>query len=221
MRRMASGVVLAGLLLLAACRGEGQPGSASASGPVPAPTAAQPAAVQPAGPALPAVTPARIDAFLAYQRQRLALDAALWKELGARGLRGADAGAGDAQGALELLEQRALEEARVQAAQGLSREELLALGTLVREVLEPRQLARELGLAETVALLEEQGARLSGGPREELEEQLAPLRARLAELESLAGPRARHGDAAVEAVLARETELLAWEAERLLSLTGP
>lgn len=180
-------------------------------------------------PALPPVTPARIDAFLAYQSRRLELEKALWADLAAEEARDtrkrrrarnaapADATAPTAA-SLRRLEQRAEDDAEALEAAGLTPAELVALQDLIREVLAPRQLALELALEETVTLLEEQAERLEGAQREELLAQVGPLKERMTTLRSLVGVRAVHGDAAVDAVLAREEALLAWQEARLTTL---
>lgn len=182
-----------------------------------------------AGVELPDVTPARIDAFLAYQGRRLELEQALWADLAAEGgvesgrgrtaRRRREAGTGaPSAGALRRLEDRAEEDAQALEAAGLTPAELVSLGALIREVLGPRQLVRELGLEETATLLEEQAERLEGAQQEELLKQVEPLKERMNTLRALADVREIHGDAAVEAVLAREEALLAWQEARLSAL---
>ena len=182
------------------------------------------------GPRIPSeLTTARSDAFLAYQERRLELEKALWADLAAEEVptpRGRAASrdaapegtAAPTAASLRRLEQRAEEDAEALEAAGLTPAELESLGTLIREVLSPRQLARELALEETVTLLEEQAERLEGAQRQELLDQVGPLRERMTTLRSLAEVRAAHGDAAVEAVLAREEALLAWQEARLTTL---
>src|SRR5690606_5303075 len=185
----------------------------------------------PAGvvPELPAVTPERIDAFLAYQGRRLQLEQALWADLAAEATprapgrtrargRTPEGGQSPTAASLRRLEQRAEEEAEALEAAGLTPAELESLGTLVREVLGPRQLALELGLEETVNLLEEQAERLEGAQQQDLLDQVVPLRERLTSLRSLAEVRATHGDSAVDAVLSREEALLAWQEARVTTV---
>lgn len=170
-----------------------------------------------------AVTVARIDAFLRYQERRLTLEASLWKELEAampKTRRRAGTQVPPSRASLELLERRASEDEAALAEVGLTRAELSELGSLVRDVLGPRRLARELALEETAALLEEQAERLEGAQAAELQAQAAPLRARLNELLALEQVRLERGDAAVDAVLAREESLLTWEQARFAALAG-
>lgn len=205
-----------------------EPGAPASEAPMSPSSTRSPAAAAEAR-ALPPVTPARIDAFLAYQARRLELEKALWADLAAeealdtrkrrRSRRAAPAGAeAPTTASLRRLEQRAEDDAEALEAAGLTPEELVALQGLIREVLAPRQLALELALEETVTLLEEQAERLEGAQREELLAQVGPLKERMTTLRSLVGVRAVHGDAAVDAVLAREEALLAWQEARLTTL---
>lgn len=217
---LAGGVLAGGGLLGAGCK------EAPASTREAAEAAAEAALEEEAAPP-PALTAARLGAFIRYQQLRLESDATLERRVGDAALRlelaggpgaGAEAGAQPAaaqkasqkaaRSAVAAMEARAAaeEDARTQA--GLTPAEVRAFTTLVGDVLRPRLLARTLGLEETLRALEEQRGKLQGEKLAELDAQLASLRARAEALRRLPQERSRYGDAAVDLVLAREADLL-------------
>ncbi|MCA2982002.1 MAG: hypothetical protein INH41_15895 [Myxococcaceae bacterium] len=131
-----------------------------------------------------ALTPARLEAWLMYHRSgRAAVDGGPRDALG------------QAKAALEA--QRRL---------GLSDEDLERTDEVVAAVVAQRTIATLTG-AEAVREFERVTLGLSAEQRQKMEQAFGDVRARARQLATLDAERARFGDAAVDAVLAREPEV--------------
>jgi len=144
------------------------------------------------------LTDRKLSAYLAYERRMV--------ELYARSL---DAGAASASPTVANLAE-AEEEARRQS--GLERAELTAIEQMVREVVVKRLYG---GIAPGDDSLERTKAlqdKLSGPQREELSQAIAEMERTRSEFARLTEERRKYGDANVDLLIARETELTrAWK----------
>lgn len=173
-----------------------------------------------------ALTQAKLDAYVGYQRQVLDAYAAMARELQAAKARLA-AGALDAQGrpvgmseSMKAIESKAESEARARREAGLTEEDVNRIGSLVMDVITQRHMAAMLDLAGELEKLEEMQARLKPEQRRELAPQLELMRKRAEETDRLVSVRKLHGDANVDLVLTREQELMRNYQDMLRSFGG-
>lgn len=155
------------------------------------------------------LTPARLEAYMAYQARMLEV----WRRMLATP-------SGKPQ--LESLLAHARAEAEARAASGFSEEELGRLDALVSEVLARRAAARtneaEKGL-EQLAQLQKLQYQLPAEQQEALARSIAEVKRDQETQAALTEERQRYGSANVDLVLSKETQLAAaWE--RFLSLVG-
>ncbi|HYO70515.1 MAG TPA: hypothetical protein VEU33_30985 [Archangium sp.] len=161
-----------------------------------------------------ALTQAKLDAYVGYQRQVLDAYAAMARELQAAKVR-LTAGTLDAQGrpvgmteSMKAIESKAESEAQARREAGLSEEDVNRIGSLVTDVITQRHMAAMLDLAGELEKLEQMQARLKPEQQKELAPQIELMRERVEETEKLVSVRKIHGDANVDLVLTREQELM-------------
>ncbi|OJT23092.1 hypothetical protein BO221_19610 [Archangium sp. Cb G35] len=173
-----------------------------------------------------ALTQAKLDAYVGYQRQVLDAYAAMARELQAAKAR-LTAGTLDAQGrpvgmteSMKAIESKAESEAKARREAGLSEEDVNRIGSLITDVITQRHMAAMLDLAGELKRLEEMQARLKPEQQKELEPQIEVMRQRVEETEKLVSVRKVHGDANVDLVLTREQDLMRNYQDMLKSFGG-
>jgi hypothetical protein len=173
-----------------------------------------------------ALTQAKLDAYVGYQRQVLDAYAAMARELQSAKVR-LTAGTLDAQGrpvglseSMKAIESKAESEARARREAGLSEEDVNRIGSLVMDVITQRHMAAMLDLAGELKKLEEMQARLKPEQQKELAPQIDAMRQRVEETAKLVSVRKLHGDANVDLVLSREQDLMRNYQDMLKSFGG-
>jgi hypothetical protein len=173
-----------------------------------------------------ALTQAKLDAYVGYQRQVLDAYAAMARELQAAKAR-LTAGTLDAQGrpvgmteSMKAIESKAESEAQARREAGLSEEDVNRIGSLITDVITQRHMAAMLDLAGELEKLEEMQARLKPEQQKELAPQIEAMRQRVEETEKLVSVRKVHGDANVDLVLTREQDLMRNYQDMLKSFGG-
>lgn len=216
--------------LLSGCKKEEAPAPAREAAGMAAGEASQAAPVE-AAEALDdskpyALTQAKLDAYVGYQRQVLDAYAAMARELQAAKVR-LTAGTLDAQGrpvgmseSMKAIESKAESEAKARREAGLSEEDVNRIGSLVMDVITQRHMAAMLDLAGELKKLEEMQARLKPEQQKELAPQIEVMRKRVDETDKLVAVRKLHGDANVDLVLSREQDLMRNYQDMLRSFGG-
>jgi hypothetical protein len=206
--------VLCGVLGLSGCKQEeAAPARPEAARPAPASPEAEQAAVEEEvggefGPEAYTVTQEKLDAYVGYQRKLLEAYESLQKDLakvkrdGGRG-----EGLAEVNATMKFIEGKAKAEEEARQEAGLSEEDVNGIAHVVTDVISQRQLTQALQFDEELKKLEEMQAKLTPEQREELAPQLAAMRERLEDLQSLTEARSTYGDANVDRVLTREEEL--------------
>ncbi|HZH17357.1 MAG TPA: hypothetical protein VE057_23580 [Archangium sp.] len=173
-----------------------------------------------------ALTQAKLDAYVGYQRQVLDAYAAMARELQAAKVR-LTAGTLDAQGrpmgmseSMKAIESKAESEAKARRDAGLTEEDVNRIGSLVMDVITQRHMAAVLDLAGELKKLEEMQARLKPEQQKELAPQIEVMRKRVEETEKLVAVRKIHGDSNVDLVLTREQDLMRNYQDMLRSFGG-
>jgi hypothetical protein len=173
-----------------------------------------------------ALTQAKLDAYVGYQRQVLDAYAAMARELQAAKVR-LTAGTLDAQGrpvgmseSMKAIESKAESEAKARREAGLSEEDVNRIGSLVMDVITQRHMSAMMDLAGELKKLEEMQARLKPEQQKELAPQIEVMRQRVEETEKLVSVRKIHGDANVDLVLTREQDLMRNYQDMLKSFGG-
>lgn len=168
-----------------------------------------------------ALTQAKLEAYVSYQRQVLDSYAAMAKELQAVQARasapGSDPGLSDA---MKAIESKAEAEAKAREEAGLSEEDVNRIDGMVTDVITQRHMLARLDLAGELKRHEAMLAKLEPAQQKELAPQLEAMRQRLQETERLVFVRRTHGDANVDLVLTREQELMRNYQDRLQALGG-
>ncbi len=173
-----------------------------------------------------ALTQAKLDAYVGYQRQVLDAYAAMAREFQAAKVRLA-AGTLDAQGrpvgvseSMKAIESKAESEAMARREAGLSEEDVNRIGSLVMDVITQRHMAAMMDLGGELKKLEEMQARLKPEQQKELAPQIEVMRQRVEETDRLVSVRELHGDANVDLVLSREQDLMRNYQDMLRSFGG-
>lgn len=213
-------VLLAGAATLAGCRREEPPRTADEAAARAAERAAEAAVAEEAEAAPYVVTAAKLDGFVRYQRRMLEGSAQLLATLEAME-RGAlpDGGALTGAAARAGLEGKARLEEEARREAGLSPRDVRELSAVVTAVMAQRHLGEALDYGAELERLEAVRAKLPPEQAQALAPQVDALRAREEEFRRLPALRRVHGDANVDAVLAREAELRK-NYEALLGLHG-
>ncbi len=162
------------------------------------------------GPSAYVVTKPKLEAYVGYQRRLLEAYEALLRDMAkvhGRLKEGEGEMVADVNAAMKLIESKAKAEEQARKEAGLTEEDVNGLAEVVTAVISQRQLAQALQTEEELKKLEEMAAKLTPEQREELEPQLAAMRERNEELQKLTEVRRTYGDANVDLVLTRETEL--------------
>lgn len=198
----------AGLALGAGCRNEPQPPADPTV--AAAARAAERASEAPEGRDFRA-TPEKLDAYVRYQRRLLEEQGRLWKELqgvAARLDAGAELSQDDLTRSLRAIEGKRASEEKARAEAGLTEADVNALMRLVTDVIGQRYTARLMKYDEELAKLEQVARALPEGKRGSLDGRLEALRREVEVGRTLPEARREHGDANVDAVLAREADLM-------------
>jgi hypothetical protein len=207
--------VLWAVLACSACKKE-PPSPAPAPGPVaPAASGAAPTPSEtdpgPAGGEAPStyqVTPEKLGAYVAYQRQLLEAYAALTKELAtAKGKPDTVGTMAEVNATMKYIEGKAVAEEQARKAAGLSEEDVNGLADVVTAVVSQRQMLQTLQFDEELKKLEALQAKLSQEQQKELAPQIDAMRERVESLRQLTEVRRTYGDANVDTVLTREADL--------------
>lgn len=152
-----------------------------------------------------AVLPGKLDRFIRYQEQSLALYSKMFEELE----KGSGADAGVAASVARIRE-HALAEARLRESLGLSDGDVRALEQIVGDVVARRAAAAALRTEEDpVAKLKVLAAKMPGEQRAEFQATLAALELQRQAAGSLVEERRKYGDANVDLILTREAQLTA------------
>ncbi|MBF5042722.1 hypothetical protein FGE12_09950 [Aggregicoccus sp. 17bor-14] len=160
------------------------------------------------------VTPAKLNAYVGYQRAMLRVQAELVR--GLEGLAGgvADGGAGGeaassaaVERSMALIQAKARAEAQAREEAGLSEADVNGLGRIVTDVVSQRHLAQVMRYDEELRATEALRQKLPPAQQQELEPKLRALREQDQTLRGLAEVRKRYGDKNVDLVLTREAEL--------------
>jgi nitrous oxide reductase accessory protein NosL len=162
------------------------------------------------GPSAYVVTKEKLDAYVGYQRKLLEAYEALLKDMAkvhGRLQEGRGEMQEDINAAMKFIESKAKAEEEARKAAGLTEEDVNGLAEVVTAVISQRQLAQALQTEEELKKLEEMQAKLTPEQREELEPQLAAMRERNEELQTLVEVRRTYGDGNVDLVLSREADL--------------
>lgn len=221
MRTVLSGLLV--LLTFSACKKE-----ETASRPAPGEAAGQPSEAAPvadgevaAGPY--AVTKAKLDAYVGYQRRMLEVYGSMLKGLQGLGAL-VDAGTPEAMASaragLKVVEAKAKAEAEARQQAGLSEDDVNGIAEVVTAVISQRQLGRTLQYEEELKKLEALQAKLPPEQQEGLAAQVASMRRQVESFEKLADVRRDYGDANVDLVLTREDDLMKNYQEMLRVFTG-
>ncbi len=171
------------------------------------------------------LTPAKLDAYVVYQRTVQSSYAAMAQSLqAARARRQGTAppedktpGAGES---LKSIESKAELETQARQDAGLSWEDVNRIGVIVTDVITQRHMGTMLDLSSELKKLQEMQARLKPEQAAELAPQIDILRQRVQETEQLVSVRKLHGDANVDLVLTREKDLMANYQDMLRSFGG-
>ncbi|WNG49314.1 hypothetical protein F0U60_38230 [Archangium minus] len=160
-----------------------------------------------------ALTQAKLDAYVGYQRKVVEAYSAMAKELQAAKARLAAGTEAPGKGpglseSMKAIESKAESEAKARREAGLSEEDVNRIGALVTDVITQRHMAAMLDLAGELKKLEEMQAKLKPEQARELAPQIEVMRQRVQETEKLGSVRKVHGDANVDLVLTREQELM-------------
>ncbi|MFY0565479.1 hypothetical protein ACN28E_16780 [Archangium lansingense] len=173
-----------------------------------------------------ALTQAKLDAYVGYQRQVLDAYAAMARELQAAKVR-LTAGTLDAQGrpvgmseSMKAIESKAESEAKARREAGLTEEDVNRIGSVVMDVITQRHMAAMMDLGGELKKLEEMQARLKPEQQKELAPQIDVMRQRVEETDRLVSVRKLHGDANVDLVLSREQDLMRNYQDMLKSFGG-
>ncbi|SET16813.1 hypothetical protein [Stigmatella erecta] len=195
------------------------------AGPAPAPAPAVPAAPGeasppgghdpgPAGgqageaPSTYRVTPEKLGAYVAYQRQLLEAYAALTKELATAKSKPETVGTlAEVNATMKYIEGKAVAEENARKEAGLSEEDVNGLADVVTAVIAQRQMLQTLQFDEELKKLEAMQAKLSQEQQKELAPQIDAMRERVESLRQLTEVRRTYGDANVDTVLTREADL--------------
>ncbi len=148
------------------------------------------------------IHPARLDKFIAYQEQTLALYQQMLAELGR--VEGTDGGAAAAVG---LVKKHAQAQEKARRSLGLSERDVRELERVVGDVIARRALAQSLEGEKSLQELEGLAARLSPEQRGEVDKSIAARRAEYAGTLALTEERKKYGDENVDLVLTREEVL--------------
>jgi len=219
---MRLGIALLALAALAACKKSNpppEPASPAPSSAVPARSAAAP---QPA--ASGKLDPAQLDKYIAYEKALLGTLPKRFDEY-RQTLAEAkkDPGSG-VQASAALAQANALtkaideDKARLQKDSGLSAEALQSWDSLTSQVVELSQMNVNGPLAKMAAAAHARVAQLPPEKRDAAEKQLEAVDEQLKKQQALTDQRAEFGDAAVNAALARKTELTDLHAQRMALL---
>jgi hypothetical protein len=207
--------VLWAVLACSACKRE-QPSPAPAPGPVAPAASGVPSAPGekdpgPASGEVPStyqVTPEKLGAYVAYQRQLLEAYAALTKELAtAKGKPDTVGTMAEVNATMKYIEGKAVAEEQARKAAGLSEEDVNGLADVVTAVVSQRQMLQTLQFDEELKKLEALQAKLSQEQQKELAPQIDAMRERVESLRQLTEVRRTYGDANVDTVLTREADL--------------
>lgn len=214
-------VVLLSAVVVAGCRREEPPRTAEEAAARAAERAAEAAVEEEAAAAAPyVVTAEKLDGFVRYQRRMLEGSARLTAELEAMA-RGVLPDGGPLTGAAARagLEGKARLEEEARREAGLTPRDVRELSAVVTAVMAQRHLGDALDYGEELERLEAVRAKLPPEQARTLDPQVEALRARDEEFRRLPALRRAHGDANVDAVLAREADLRR-NYEALLGLHG-
>lgn len=215
--------VLAGVVTLSGCKKDADAGVPTPRAEARAAAPAGPPPEEETEPGAYVVTREKVDAYVTYQQRML--DVYGQQVKGLQGL-GAlvDAGTPEAMAAaragLKVVEAKAKAEAEARAQAGLSVADVNGLAEVVTAVIGQRQLGRTLQYEEELAKLEALQARLPEAQRAELGAQVASMRQQVEAFQKLTDVRRQYGDANVDAVLAREDDLVRNYQEMLRVFTG-
>jgi hypothetical protein len=210
--------VLWAALACSACKkapGEREPsaGTGASAAPVAAPAEGGPDSGQAGGEADPGpgpyrVTPEKLEAYVAYQRQVLDAYAALTKELATAKSKPDTVGTlAEVNATMKYIEGKAVAEENARKEAGLSEEDVNGLADVVTAVIGQRQMVQTLQFDEELKKLEALQAKLSQEQQKELAPQIDAMRERVESIRQLTEVRRTYGDANVDTVLAREADL--------------
>jgi len=187
------------VILLASCRRNQPHAPVADAGPV--------TALPPVPDAGVALTVAKLDGFLAYERLLRAEPSPSAREV-RRLSQAADGGSKALEDAYAGLRQRTERAQALRADAGLTAAEVQALETLTAEVALARAGSGGPELDEALRALEASKDQLPAEQRAGVERTVARLRAQQEKARTLSDVRARWGDAAVDVVLTREKAVL-------------
>jgi hypothetical protein len=159
------------------------------------------------------LTPAKLEAYVGYQRKVMDSYSVIARDLQAakaRLLAGPETpGKGPSLSeSMKAIESKAELEAKARREAGLTEEDVNRIGGIVTDVITQRHMAAMLDLAGELKKLEEMQARLKPEQARELAPQVETMRKRVEETEKLVSVRKLHGDANVDLVLTHEKELM-------------